>query len=444
MSAGPRRPAGLVLGPLPLCSPGFSSPAAAAPAAKRLRRVPRRRRRAGQAGAGHQPDRLPRPGGRPGSPEGQAGSGRLPLHPLPRPLPDRRHQGPHRFRPAAAAKRPLFLAVSVDPAHDTPASAAEFNRHHRTGEIDWLLGSRAELEKVWTAWGVKPERNAKDPEEIEHYAEIFAIDPRAGSGPSTRRTSSRPGWRKTSPSSLRCRATAAAVATSPPTDLQSSQDLDAGRADLHAVFTGRIDHRGSIPDGPAEDQRTAENRRGAGAVCDRLRQRRLVDLLRARAGRRARAGADAGRLPLRRRALRADREDLRRGGGDVPRGGRLLLLRPPRVQRGRLLHRGLGPLARLHPHDRDQRLLRPPLPGGVLPGARPRAGGRHRRDRRDRPARPGQHPRPRRVGEAQHRPRDPRPLHPGRPGRARRGRWSSTPRCSSTRSTSAPRRASRS
>jgi protein SCO1/2 len=76
------------------------------------------------------------------------------------------------------AQRPLFLAVSVDPAHDTPASAAYFNKRHRTtGEIDWLLGSKGELEKVWKAWDVKPEHNAADPEEIEHGAEIFAVDP---------------------------------------------------------------------------------------------------------------------------------------------------------------------------------------------------------------------------------------------------------------------------
>jgi protein SCO1 len=75
-------------------------------------------------------------------------------------------------------KRPLFLAVSVDPEHDTAASAAYFNKRHRTtGEIDWLLGSKAELEKVWKAWGVKPERAANDPEEIEHGAEIYAVDP---------------------------------------------------------------------------------------------------------------------------------------------------------------------------------------------------------------------------------------------------------------------------
>ncbi len=76
------------------------------------------------------------------------------------------------------SERPLFLAVSVDPAHDTAASAAAFNKRHRTvGEIDWLLGSKAELEKTWKAWGVKPEHDANDPEEIEHNAEIFAIDP---------------------------------------------------------------------------------------------------------------------------------------------------------------------------------------------------------------------------------------------------------------------------
>jgi protein SCO1/2 len=75
-------------------------------------------------------------------------------------------------------QRPLFLAVSVDPAHDTPASAAYFDKRHRTtGEIDWLLGSQAELEKVWKAWGVKPVHDANDPEEIEHNAEIFAVDP---------------------------------------------------------------------------------------------------------------------------------------------------------------------------------------------------------------------------------------------------------------------------
>src|SRR3978361_1718619 len=56
------------------------------------------------------------------------------------------------FAQIPRAQRPLFLAVSVDPAHDTPASAAYFDKRHRTsGEIDWLLGSQAELEKGWKA-----------------------------------------------------------------------------------------------------------------------------------------------------------------------------------------------------------------------------------------------------------------------------------------------------
>jgi protein SCO1 len=77
--------------------------------------------------------------------------------------------GPH-------TRRPVFLAVSVDPEHDTPASAAAFNRRHLTGgEIDWLLGSRPELERVWKAWGVLPQRSKKDPEVIEHSAEIYGL-----------------------------------------------------------------------------------------------------------------------------------------------------------------------------------------------------------------------------------------------------------------------------
>jgi protein SCO1 len=77
--------------------------------------------------------------------------------------------GPH-------AERPVFLAVSVDPAHDTPASAAKFNREHRTGgEIDWLLGSHAELARVWKAWGIVPKREKNDPETIEHSADIYGI-----------------------------------------------------------------------------------------------------------------------------------------------------------------------------------------------------------------------------------------------------------------------------
>jgi protein SCO1/2 len=72
--------------------------------------------------------------------------------------------------------RPVFLAVSVDPEHDTPASARKFDREHRTsGEIDWLLGSRPELKRVWKAWNVSPKHEKDDPEVIEHSADIYGI-----------------------------------------------------------------------------------------------------------------------------------------------------------------------------------------------------------------------------------------------------------------------------
>lgn len=72
--------------------------------------------------------------------------------------------------------RPVFLAVSVDPARDTPASAARFNREHRTtGEIDWLLGSRAELRRVWKAWNVLPQREKKHPGLIGHSADLYGV-----------------------------------------------------------------------------------------------------------------------------------------------------------------------------------------------------------------------------------------------------------------------------
>ena len=121
------------------------------------------------------------------------------------------------------------------------------------------------------------------------------------------------------------------------------------------------------------------------AVLDRLRQRRLLDLLRARAGRLLRARAHAGRLPDHGRDLLPDRRDLRRGDRDVPRGGRLLVLRAPRLQRAVVVLRRLGADAQLHDHDRHLGVLRAALPRrAVLAGARARPGRHHLRDRRRR------------------------------------------------------------
>jgi protein SCO1/2 len=50
------------------------------------------------------------------------------------------------------------IAVSVDPAHDTPASARLFDQKQQmTGRMRWALGSSADLQRVWRAYGVQPE-----------------------------------------------------------------------------------------------------------------------------------------------------------------------------------------------------------------------------------------------------------------------------------------------
>ncbi len=64
------------------------------------------------------------------------------------------------------------LGVSVDPANDTRASAKAFlAKQFMTGRMDFLLGSRAELEPVWQAFGVAPQTKGR-----EHSAGIVLVD----------------------------------------------------------------------------------------------------------------------------------------------------------------------------------------------------------------------------------------------------------------------------
>jgi len=51
-----------------------------------------------------------------------------------------------------------YVAVSVDPANDTPARAKSFLlKHGLTGRARFLLGSRTQLEPVWRQFGVQPQ-----------------------------------------------------------------------------------------------------------------------------------------------------------------------------------------------------------------------------------------------------------------------------------------------
>lgn len=70
-----------------------------------------------------------------------------------------------------------LVAVSVDPEGDTPASVRTFLKDHQvTGQMDYLMGTRAQLEPVWKAWAVAAERNFDNPALVEHSGVVWMVD----------------------------------------------------------------------------------------------------------------------------------------------------------------------------------------------------------------------------------------------------------------------------
>jgi protein SCO1/2 len=66
------------------------------------------------------------------------------------------------------------LAISVDPANDTPERARRFILAQKmTGRMRFLLGSRARLRPVWRAYGIQPQGAG-----FEHSAYVLLIDRR--------------------------------------------------------------------------------------------------------------------------------------------------------------------------------------------------------------------------------------------------------------------------
>jgi protein SCO1 len=64
------------------------------------------------------------------------------------------------------------IAVSVDPANDTARTAQAFLlEQSMTGRMDFLLGSREELEPLWDAFGIAPQRDGRD-----HSAYTVLVD----------------------------------------------------------------------------------------------------------------------------------------------------------------------------------------------------------------------------------------------------------------------------
>jgi protein SCO1 len=68
------------------------------------------------------------------------------------------------------------LAVSVDPAGDTPKAVASFIRAHRLlPQFDYLTGSSRTLERIWGAYHVTAVRNGKD-DKVDHTLYTMLID----------------------------------------------------------------------------------------------------------------------------------------------------------------------------------------------------------------------------------------------------------------------------
>lgn len=66
------------------------------------------------------------------------------------------------------------LAVSVDPANDTPARARRFLVEHRVaGRLRFLLGPRERLAAVWRAYGIRAQGGG-----FEHSAYVVLLDRR--------------------------------------------------------------------------------------------------------------------------------------------------------------------------------------------------------------------------------------------------------------------------
>jgi protein SCO1 len=64
------------------------------------------------------------------------------------------------------------LAISVDPAHDTPARAQAFlAKQQMTGRMHFLLGSEPQLQRVWRMFGIQPQGSG-----LEHTASVVLLD----------------------------------------------------------------------------------------------------------------------------------------------------------------------------------------------------------------------------------------------------------------------------
>ncbi|MEA2208115.1 MAG: hypothetical protein QOF54_592 [Solirubrobacteraceae bacterium] len=76
----------------------------------------------------------------------------------------------------AKASKAQIVAVSVDAKGDTRKTVTAFlAQHEMTGRMQYLIGSQHELARVWKAWGVGSERDAHNPDVVEHSGLVYGI-----------------------------------------------------------------------------------------------------------------------------------------------------------------------------------------------------------------------------------------------------------------------------
>ena len=79
-----------------------------------------------------------------------------------------------RDRLGTKASDVAFIAVSVDPVSDTPATTRRFVQDHGVeGTLRYLIGTQAALARVWQAYGIAQAVSTRD---VLHSDAIYLID----------------------------------------------------------------------------------------------------------------------------------------------------------------------------------------------------------------------------------------------------------------------------
>ena len=79
----------------------------------------------------------------------------------------------------ARARRLQIVAVSTDPRGDTPKAVASFLRAHRmSGRMEYLIGNKGQLGRVWKEWHIVASPDKASPDKVEHSALIYGISAR--------------------------------------------------------------------------------------------------------------------------------------------------------------------------------------------------------------------------------------------------------------------------